>query len=179
MVMHSMFMSKGEDWKSRALAAEGRLANAACALEAAINEADGWCDEARGERCPGIEHLRATLRDLLPNSPAGASDEELNATKAAIDRAAGGLAAGRDEVLKEGITRALGGAQWTLAELTGRLQRLVVNWSNVETWLIDGIPFLETEDVPAVLDESLICTFGFKYRYLFPEVKKDAAGAAG
>lgn len=170
MVMHSMFMSKGEDWKARALAAEGRLANAACALEAAINEADGWCDEARGERCPGIEHLRATLRDLLPNSPAGASDEELNATKAAIDLAARKLATKLDEVVQEGITRILDGAQWTLAGLAGRLTRVIFRGSDDVTWSLDGVPFLVTRDLPPVLDQNLICTFRFDYKYLFPPV---------
>lgn len=179
MVMHSMFMSKGEDWKSRALAAEGRLANAACALEAAINEADGWCDEARGERCPGIEHLRATLRDLLPNSPAGASDEELNSTKAAIELAARGLNAKLDEVVHEGITRVLGGAQWSLAEVAGRLTRLADGVSGDATWILDGAPFLVTRDLPPVLDQNLILTFRFDYKHLYPPVSGGAADAAG
>lgn len=179
MVMHSMFMSKGEDWKSRALAAEGRLTNVACALEAAIKVADGLSEDLTGDRCAALEGERGVLRELLPNSTFGASSEELNATKAAIDRAARGLAAGLDEVVKEGINRILGGAQWSLAGLAGRLTRVIVRGSDDVTWALDGVPFLVTRDLPAVLDQNLICTLRFDYKHLYPPVNGGVADAAG
>ncbi len=175
--MHSMFMAKGEDWKSRALAAEGRLANAAATLEKVISIADALSDELSGGRFEGVDMDRAreALSELLPDSPHGASRAELDVAKNAIDTAARNLAAQLDEVIKEGIGRILGGAQWTIADMAGgRLTRVTVRGGDDVTWALDGVPFLVTRDMPTTLDPNLICTFSFSYKHLFPPVGQEA-----
>lgn len=48
-----------------------------------------------------------------------------------------------DSLLYEGITRALGHSEWKIEELRGRLQCVTIAGQPEETFLIDGIPFLE------------------------------------
>ncbi|MDO9252609.1 MAG: hypothetical protein Q7U48_13800 [Hydrogenophaga sp.] len=169
-----MFMSKGEDWKSRALAAENRLANAAVALETAIKEADRWFDEACGDGrvdSKEMDGAREVLRSLLPNSPQGSSSNELDVTKTAINQASQRLARDLDALVSEGITRALGGAEWMLADVANRCTRTRVQGDDIETWCLDGVPFLEVQDVPPSIDDKFIAKMQFNYRFLFNEVQ--------
>lgn len=53
------------------------------------------------------------------------------------------VAAMKDLLVRDAITRRLAGAPWQLADLVGRLERRVCPGSAVEFWLMDGRPLID------------------------------------
>lgn len=83
-----------------------------------------------------------------------------------------------DSLLSEGITRALGHSEWKIEELRGRLQCVKIAGHPEETFLIDGIPFLELQPFQHGFDSesgAFKCNWTRQYRWLFHD--KTPAGA--
>lgn len=84
------------------------------------------------------------------------------------NQAAKSMIAKKDAVIWNAISAQIG-ADWSVQELFGRVERVVVSHSGVETFYLDGNPLVEFYPADPIVncrDHSNYVGFGQKYRLL-------------